>query len=320
MADIKNSAWVQKYRPKKFENLMLTTSLRERFKECVIDNNLIIHGGYGGGKSSLVQILTKDTTMLTINGSSQNKIDDVRNIIEPFCQTSSIASKGKKVVWIDEGDKLTIDAQKALKHIQEKYENNVWFIITTNHPEKLTELYSRMPRIDFTPKTTEEVNDLKRQYLIRCKQILTAEGFDIELEAIKLIVEKSFPDFRSITASMYEASKLARDTKLITLDMVQKSSVKVDEGLFNTIITEYREEQLFSYCKSNYSGRELEALKSLGEPFLDFLYSREEPKYKAKVINSAIIAQKYNYEAQHNVDPFITLVACVGALSNLFKN
>lgn len=321
MSNLRDMAWVTKYRPKKFENLLLTSSLRKRFESQEIDANLIIHGPFGTGKSSLVKILTKGYTTLEMNGSSENKIDDIRNIVEPFCKTSSILSGNKKkVCWIDEGDRLTIDAQKALKNIIEASENNVWFIITTNHPEKLTELYSRMPRVAFIPTDKAEINDLKKQYILRAINIIKNEGYSINKDAAIKVIDSNFPDFRTITGTLYEASKLTKEDKIITLEMVSKNIKVVNNSLYEFILSEHREPQLYQFIRSEYSGNEADALKSLGEPFLDFLYNNENDKIKQKVMGAAMITQKYIYESSTGaIDQLLPLLACVSALSKLLK-
>ena len=221
--DFKKELWVEKYRPKDMSEICLPSTIRNRFKDGVIDAHLLFGGSAGTGKTSLAHILVKGMTVLFLNGSDDRKIETVREKVITFCATKSIINQGKKkVVWFDEAEKLTKDAQDALKGVIEKYESNVLFLFTSNHPEKLiAPLHSRFEYINFNITDDNILTDLKGQYGKKIMEIVQKEGYKIDREAGNYLVNEIFPDLRKITGLLYSTSRMVEAGGIIKIDLLK---------------------------------------------------------------------------------------------------
>lgn len=311
--------WVEKYRPKKLEHILLPQRIKERFKK-ELGAHLLLGGSSGLGKTTLAKILTEGRSVLFINGSSTRGIDIVRNDINEFARTNSLISNKKKIILVDEGDKFTKDAQDALKAIIEIHHKNVFFIFTANNPERLDEhLKSRLEYINFN-FTEEESKEQKIQYVKRIQGILQNEGnFRISNDALKYILKNLYPDLRQIINVLYKATRSLKEGSIVEVKHLSDSILVENTELYEKIVTEWRPEAMYKFVKSTYSGKEFETLSSLGTHFLEYLNSNE--KHQSKTLPAAIVIHKYIYEATTgSINPLIPLLACVGMLSNLFKS
>lgn len=312
--------WVEKYRPKKIKDIIVPDRIRHRFEEGEIGANLLFGGTAGIGKTTLAKILSADRSCLFINASQERGIDTVRTKIKDFASTASLVSSKKKVIILDEADNFSSDAQKALKGAIEAYTQNVFFIFTANNPERLiSPLMSRLEYINFNFSAQEE-QEVKKQYLNRIKFILSNEGrFKIENEALIYVMKKVYPDLRQIINLLYQATRNLKEGDTITHQHVATNYAGDNDEFFEFIIKEFKPEKIYQYVKSNFTGKEIGTLNSLGHGFLEFLNNHE--KHFDKTLAASMIVHKYTYEASTGaIDPLIPLLACSGALSELFKS
>ena len=116
-----DSMWVEKYRPKKLEDLILPESTMKIFQAMMAKKeipNLLFHGPQGGGKSTIARIICskegvlqfRGSNLLTVNGSAKKSrgIGFMDDVVEPFLRHPPSSDK-YKIVFIDEADKLTKD-------------------------------------------------------------------------------------------------------------------------------------------------------------------------------------------------------------------
>jgi DNA polymerase III delta prime subunit len=311
--------WVEKYRPRKIESLIIPSRIRKRFEGDDFRANLLFGGTAGIGKTTLAKILSKDRSCLFINASSNRGIDTVRTEIANFAQTASLVSSKKKVIILDEADNFSQDAQKALKGAIEQYSNNALFIFTANNPEKLiSPLHSRLEFISFNFSEEEEIEQ-KKEYVKRIVMILAKEGkYTIDREALQYILKKVYPDLRQIINLLYQSTRSLSPGSKLTIKDVARNWSGSNEEFYQVIATEHQPEKLYKYVKTNFSGKEHSTLTTLGGPFLDWL--NDQPEHQGKTLGAAMITHKYTYEATTgSIDPLIPLLACVGSLSELFK-
>lgn len=188
---LKNAVWVEKYRPLDLDGLVLPKEYVTKFKEFVAERhfpNLLFYGDVGSGKTTVGLILCKiGSAVLELNSSDDRGINVMRNKIKPFVFTHS---EGLRVVFLDEFDGATLDAQRALRRLMEQGVGNARFILTANHIHRIIPaLRSRCVCFEFTPPSKEYVCE----YL---EEILEKEEIELDEEDLDMLIDDCYPDIR----------------------------------------------------------------------------------------------------------------------------
>jgi len=194
-----NNLYVERYRPRKLEDIVLTNEERLYFESLKSKEeipNLLFAGNPGTGKTTLSKIIANDILdcqYLYINASDENGIDTIRSKVIGFASTKSLDGK-LKLVLFDECDALTLDSQKALRNVIEEYSENTRFIFTCNYLFKIIPaLQSRCQIFNLTPPLDGVLN--------RVVSILKNEGItvpDTEKQRLVELVRSGYPDLRRI--------------------------------------------------------------------------------------------------------------------------
>ena len=195
--------WVEKFRPKKISECVLTEDLKKTFQAFVDDGhipNLLLTGGPGVGKTTVAKAMLEElgATYMMINGSEESGIDVLRNKIKNFASTVSMDGN-RKFVILDEADYLNPQStQPALRGFIEEFHKNCGFILTCNFKNRIIDpLHSRCSVIEFRIPTTEKPK-LAGEFFKRVQTILDGEGVQYQPKAVAGVVEKYFPDWRRV--------------------------------------------------------------------------------------------------------------------------
>ncbi len=139
--------WTEKYRPSKFEEVVGQQEILKRVKSLVQALNiphLLLAGPAGTGKSTVALIIVKELfkerwreNYLELNASDERGIDVIRQKVKDFARTKAIENMPFKVVFLDEADALTREAQQALRRTMENYTNTCRFILSCNYSSRI---------------------------------------------------------------------------------------------------------------------------------------------------------------------------------------
>lgn len=201
----KNIPWIEKYRPDKFENIVLD-EINELLLQNIIETkhfpNILFYGPPGTGKTTtMINIINtyqekyneknKDL-MIHLNASDERGIDIIRNQISQFVNSKCLFNKGLKFVILDEVDYMTKNAQQALKYLLQKNPDNVRFCLICNYISRIDEsLQNEFMRCRFNKLPEAKVFNF-------IKEIVINEKINISNENVTKIINNYNNDLRSI--------------------------------------------------------------------------------------------------------------------------
>ncbi len=213
--------FVEKYRPKDFNEMKGQEKIVERVKALVETDNmphLLFSGPAGIGKTTLSLIIgnklfgdERNNLFLELNASDERGIDVVRNKVKDFARTRAIKDVPFKVIYLDECDSLTKDAQQALRRTMETYSNTCRFILSCNYSSKIIDpIQSRCTVFRFKPLTFENMKEI-------IHNISEKEGLKVTEEAGEALYEISNGDVRKLENTLQSCSVMGKE---ITKDLV----------------------------------------------------------------------------------------------------
>jgi DNA polymerase III delta prime subunit len=190
-----HSLWVERYRPTRFEDFIGSNTVKETLKLWLEKKDiphLLFYSDPGTGKTTigkmLVDLIPCDSLM--INASDENGVDDIRNKVQDFCMTMGMQSL--KIMFLDEADRLTPDAQGIMRNLMETYSHSTRFILTCNYKEKIAPaIWSRCQHFEIKPPSKPEV-------MAHLVKILDKEKIKYDKKDVAFIVASYFPDMRKI--------------------------------------------------------------------------------------------------------------------------
>lgn len=166
---IKEEIWIEKYRPEKLDEIVGQDEIIKRLKSYVKTRNLphlLFSGPPGVGKTAAAISIVKEifgeswrNNFIELNASDERGIDIIRHKVKDFARMAPLGEADFKVIFLDEADALTNDAQSALRRTMEKYSATTRFILSCNYSSKIIEpIQSRCAVYRFRPLSKEAVS------------------------------------------------------------------------------------------------------------------------------------------------------------------
>jgi len=160
--------WTEKYRPSNFEDIKGQSEIVKRVSAFVKNKNmphLLFAGPAGVGKTTLSLIIAKQmfgdswrNNFLELNASDERGIDVVRTKVKDFARTRSITGVPFKIIYLDECDALTKEAQHALRRTMELFTQTCRFVLSCNYSSKIIDpIQSRCTIFKFKPLEKQDI-------------------------------------------------------------------------------------------------------------------------------------------------------------------
>jgi len=200
-----NRPWIEKYRPNKFEDIVLENSNKTLLNNIIATNNfpnLLFYGPPGTGKTTTIinminsyQIKHKQKKkglMIHLNASDDRGIDIIRNQINSFVNTKTLFGSGIKFVILDEVDYMTKNAQQALRYLIQQYSQNIRFCLICNYISRIDiSLQNEFVRLRFCQLPKSDIYHF-------LDTIIKKENINISDKQIIAIQENFKSDIRSM--------------------------------------------------------------------------------------------------------------------------
>ncbi len=313
-----SSIWTEKYRPSDFSEVVGQDEIVKRIKSFVEKKNLphiMFSGPAGTGKTSLAILIAKKMfgenwkqNFLDLNASDERGIDIVRNKVKDFARTRAIGDVPFKIIYLDESDSLTKDAQHALRRTMENYATTCRFILSNNYSSKIIEpIQSRCALFRFKP--------LEEKHLAHIiDRIVREEGLEADEAAKKALIEASEGDCRKLENLMQSCSassqKLTEELIYSAASMAEPKEIKDILALaINNKFKEARDKLLNTMLSQGLAG--LDIIKQIQKEVLELNW---DPKKKMQMIEKC---GEIEFRMVEGSDEFIQLEALLSTFSLL---
>ena len=247
-----NAIWTEKYRPKDFSEVKGQKEIVKRVEAFVKQKNmphLMFAGPAGVGKTTLALVVARQMfgeewrqNFLELNASDERGIDIIRNKVKDFARTRAMGDVPFKVIYLDECDALTREAQQALRRTMENYTQTTRFILSCNYSSKIIDpIQSRCAVFRFNLLDKEDVMEI-------IDKIAKEESLKIDDKGKDALFEVSEGDCRRVENLMQSCAAITNDV--------------TDEIVFS-MASVARPKEVKEFLETALSGEFLEARKKM---------------------------------------------------------
>ena len=160
----------------------------------------------------LLKIIAKElfgpsrrSNTLELNASDERGIDVVRTKVKDFARTKALGNVPFKLIYLDESDALTKEAQQALRRTLENYTRTCRFILSCNYSSKILDpIQSRCAIFRFKPLPKDELMKV-------VNNIASKEQITISDKAKDALIEITGGDCRKLENIMQSCATLSKN-------------------------------------------------------------------------------------------------------------
>ncbi len=257
--------WVEKYRPKSLDEVVGQEEIVERLQAYAKTGNLphlLFAGPAGTGKTTCAIALARDMfgenwrqNYFELNSSDERGIDTVRTKVKEIARLAPFGGTNFKIIFLDEADNLTADAQAALRRTMETYSKTSRFILSANYSSRLIEpIQSRTAVFRFRPLKPEAI----AEYIGR---IAKAEKVKITDDGMEALVYVAEGDMRRAVNALQVAASLGST---------------VDAEVLYKVSSTVRPEEVKALIEKALQGEFLRAREALDKLLIEYGLSGED--------------------------------------------
>lgn len=232
--------WTEKYRPSSFDEIKGQRDIVEKIRAFVATKSmphLLFAGPAGVGKTTLSLVIAKQLfgeewrqNTLELNASDERGIDIIRVKVKDFARTKAIGNVPFKIIYLDESDALTREAQQALRRTMENYTQTCRFILSCVTSD--TKILLSQEREVMIKEFIDQYEHNPRDILV---QNISAGGnyhkSDVVIAAVKLPASSIGKMVLEITTMTGRKLKLTTDHKLLTTTGWKEAGALTKEDL-----------------------------------------------------------------------------------------
>jgi replication factor C small subunit len=300
--------WTERYRPSKFPEVVGQDNIIKKVEALTNSLNiphLLFAGPAGTGKSTLALIVVKELfgenwreNYLELNASDERGINVIRDKVKNFARTKSLGNIPFKIIFLDEADALTPEAQQALRRTMENYSSTCRFILSCNYSSKIIDpIQSRCAIFRFKLLEKKDIESVIRKIEI-------GEKLQISPEAMELLYEGSEGDCRRCINILQSTASISPSiTPELVSTVISSAKPKDIRTVLDYALSgdfqKSREKLLDVMLKESISGQDV--IKSIQKEIWNLPV---EPEIKVKLTEKT---GETEFRIVEGSDPFIQL-------------
>jgi len=306
--------WTEKYRPTNFSEIVGQEDIIKKVQSLTNSLNiphLLLAGPAGTGKSTLALIIVKELfgsnwkeNYLELNASDERGIQVVREKVKNFARTKSIGNVPFKIIFLDEADALTPEAQQALRRTMENYSSTCRFILSCNYSSRIIDpIQSRCAAFRFKLLEKKDIEKI-------IKKIGENENLQISDEAIEILYEGSEGDCRRainlLQSTAFISPVVNKDIVSTVISNAKPKDIRtVLDYALSGDFQKSREKLLDVMLKESISGQDI--IKAIQKEIWNLPV---EPELKVKLTEKT---GETEFRIVEGSDPFIQLQSLIAS-------